>query len=282
MTTSIAPVIVGLASLLHGPEIKGDATLFQVLRDAQAANIARFPRGRLSATAIHRQSNHVLPTEEYHVDVAWLDALGRWEFDHAEPSTAADYTKQTGKPFGIRPGRLVFDGKEFCLHYPQSTTPVGSAVVFAPDDWEKAFATLPYIDFRPSVFWRSIHGRPWDELIGPHPNFDKSAMKMSREWAVQRAGSFVTIERHDGPAGPFPNGATLPPGKSTIVCSMDHGGHPVVMSYEPQFSRLEMEWSKDAEGRTYLKRLHERRDSGRGIMLEREVTITNRLVSEVP
>lgn len=241
------------------PPVEGDLNLVRVLLDAQQANLDRFSSGELRArfeqwglSAPGAES----PTLTMHVRLVWSGEKAYWEFDQ-DVRERKDIGNKDLLPVY---GRIVFDGREYAKHV------AGDVQLFTNADFEKVGLEWDNLDLRPTGRWTKPRGRgrPWAELLGPHPNFPSDAVQ---KWVFKQDGDRVLIERHDR----YKDGTE---GLTRIVTSLDLAGNVVEVTYRGSQSRdYKYVWRKDGASRVILERETIRVKYEDGSTVESELTV---------
>jgi hypothetical protein len=243
----------------QGPAIEGDVALVQILRDAQRANIDALETGSLRARVIAKTSK-TAPIRVA-VSLVWSGDRAYWEFD--ERQEVPRKTDPSHLEPMIRRCRMTFDGSEFSLYLMSQGSP-GRVVIFSDADFHNTVPSYMHVDQRPSRRWTKLGsgGRPWAELLGPHPNFKQPV----RKWLIQQlSGGRVLVERHDDDEGA---------GISRITASLELAGNVIETSYKSASQSHESShtWRKSSEGVVLLDRELHKSDFG-GITSETELVV---------
>ncbi len=187
---------MGLVATTPGaqlPPLVGDPALIELLRDAQATNLAALRSGTMtvrvewSMPAIDRSVSMEGTME-------WTDDRSLWKYRIVDPQGVVTGARGRGTTMAGQP-----------WHYQLRVD--GNLISYEPDEatlWvvSEQGRLLRFFELSPTDTWFRCcapmgrqGGRPWAELIGPHPKFPPDYVE---SFEVAREGvSRVRLVRHD-------------------------------------------------------------------------------------
>jgi len=229
------------------PPVHGDLKLLEVLRDAQRGNERLYPHGQIRA---HVETHSETPPDTttdgvYDVHSEWNGADLRAEIEGEmrfhKVSTISGKTFPETKPKQDTQHRLhtlfVVSGGVLLTRYLDQTLASVDATTRA---WPMLEALVT-----PEDWWFGKiqgEGRPWIEMLGPHPRFPQDRIK---EFDVKALDDHrVEVLRTDL------NGGTV-----RIVADLNLGGNVVEVesSYPKQSSSTRYQWEAAPPGRYLLR-----------------------------
>lgn len=242
-------------TIAQAPTLEGDARLVEVLRDAQETNRASLRSGFLRARLenYYRYNNGREARTSLEGEYRWDGARAAWKIRIVDPIHSQMVLSQAGRPAEELTGPSVEDEQatgsawDYLIRMDDRLVSYDHRLKFAAIV-KRGSIPLYFFEIGPQDAWfvccppNGSQGRPWLEMIGPHPvvpDLDGCRFSIGRIDADR-----IRQVRHD------PDG-----GKLTTEFSMAAGGNVVAHSYTGGRRRDEgtYRWQGLPDGRCVLR-----------------------------
>jgi len=228
-----------LATLVAGqlPPLEGDPALVEYLRDAQTSNLASLRSGKMKVAVKLTNDDQIAELE---ADLEWAGSDIHWKYRLSDPDGLFEQGKRQAGPLSELPWEYMMITSDKIYMYVAQQRRLYI-------DYAKHF-NFAYMELIPihcwyrccSPFLGHAGGRPWVEMIGPHPAFPPLP---GMKYRISREGGDVIRQIREDPDG----------GLLEAVFSVDLCGNVVRASYlsksktSPSFW-LTQDWKRRSDG----------------------------------
>jgi hypothetical protein len=228
-------MIISIMLLVDEPLVEGDRALLQAMRDAQRSLEGRYPRGELSGSTEMGIVGEKDPQLRVEGRLVWNGPKFRFQgtIRNYKPPPGAD-AAQFDPVVSID---MIRDEKTMSTYWMKARN---VRVVLSAKE-----GAFPHTDLRPDVNWfgRNEVGRPWVQLLGPHPDMPQDAVK---QYSVNRLDADkIELLREDA------NGSRL-----RWIASQESDGqiveHEARAAASSERFKVRCQWARDSKARVYL------------------------------